>query len=92
MRVRQRARRLPAVNYSFNLSANPEEPILFLLSGDAPGASYCGSAHRSNKTHLSKGFTEEFVAKDYTHAHTKQIIIIKTKSAERFCLSEKELF
>lgn len=39
-----RARRTLAVNYSFNLSGNPEKPILFLLSGDVLGTAYCGCA------------------------------------------------
>lgn len=36
-------RRVLAVNYSFNLSGNPEEPILFLLSGDVRATAYCGA-------------------------------------------------
>lgn len=37
-----------AVNYSFNLSGNPEEPILFLLSGDVRGTAYCGAPNEIN--------------------------------------------
>lgn len=50
--------RLPlAVNYSFNLSGNPEEPILFLLSGDVRGTAYCGAPSEINP---GKGFDGEY--------------------------------
>lgn len=41
-------RRVLVVNYSFNLSGNPEEPILFLLSGDVRGTAYCGAPSEIN--------------------------------------------
>lgn len=60
-----RARCILAVNYSFNLSGNPEKPILFLLSGDVLGTAYCGCAPpRANKINLSKHFAENIAAKN----------------------------
>lgn len=48
-------RRGLAVTYSFNLSGNPEEPILFLLSGDVRGTAYCGAPSQINP---AKAFME----------------------------------
>lgn len=52
-------RRVLAVNYSFNLSANPEEPILFLLPGDVRGTAYCGTPSEINP---GKALTENIAA------------------------------
>lgn len=53
------ARRVLAVNYSFNLSGNPEEPILFLLSGDVRATAYCGAPSDINP---GKAWTENIAA------------------------------
>lgn len=58
-------RRVLAVNYSFNLSGNPEEPILFLLSRDVRGTAYCGAPSEINP---GKALTENIAAERRSRA------------------------